>query len=72
MWKECVKVNMKRLGLVKNGAHNRDKWRSLTTGNRSTLPQCGNHDGVVFYGLCYVTLNVNDVDDEDTRLLTIH
>jgi len=26
-----------------------DKWRSLTTGNRSTLPRCSN-EGVVLYG----------------------
>jgi len=38
---------MKRLGLVKDDAHNRDMWTSLTTGNRSTLPQCSNED----YGL---------------------
>jgi len=31
-----VKVEMKRLGLVKEDAHNRDKSRSLTTGNRPT------------------------------------
>jgi len=30
------------LGLVKNDAHNQDKLRSLKTGNRPTLPQCGN------------------------------
>jgi len=26
---KCVKVNMKRVGFVKDDAHNRDKWRSL-------------------------------------------
>jgi len=36
-----VKIDMKRLGFVKNDAHNRDKWRSLTTENCPTLPQCG-------------------------------
>jgi len=30
-WNECVKVDMKRLGLVKNDARNRDKCWSLTT-----------------------------------------
>jgi len=35
-------VDMERLGLVKDDAHNRDKWGSLTTGNRLTQPQCGN------------------------------
>jgi len=30
--------------LVKDDAHNRDKWRSLTTENRPTLPHCGNED----------------------------
>jgi len=40
---------MKRLGLVKDDAHNQDKCRSLTTGNCPTLPQCDN-DGVFFYG----------------------
>jgi len=41
---------MKRLGLVKDDAHNRDKWRSLTTGNSPILSQCGT-DNVVLYGL---------------------
>jgi len=33
-WNEWMKVDMNRLGLVKNDAHNRDKWRSLNTENR--------------------------------------
>jgi len=41
---------MKSLGLVKDDAYNRDKWRSWTYGNRPTLPRCSNV-GVVFYGL---------------------
>jgi len=49
-WNECVKVHMKRLGLINNNAHNREKWRNLTNGNRPTLHQCGN-DGVIIYGL---------------------
>jgi len=49
-WNECVKVDMKRLGLVKDDAYSRDKWRSLTNEYRSTLPQCGN-EGVILYGL---------------------
>jgi len=59
MWNECVKVDMKRLGLVKDDAHNRGKWRSLTTGNRPTLPQCGNA-GVVFMDCVLVMLNVSN------------
>jgi len=51
-----VKVGIKRLGMVKDKAHNRDKWRSLTTGNRPTLPQCGN-EGVMLYGFVLVMLN---------------
>jgi len=39
---EYVNVDTKRLSLVKNDAHNRDKWKSLTTANRPTLPQCSN------------------------------
>jgi len=31
-WNECVKVDIKKLGLVKDVAHNRDRWKSLTTG----------------------------------------
>jgi len=38
------------LGLVKDDAHNRDKWRSLTTENLPTLPQCGN-EAVILYKL---------------------
>jgi len=47
---ECVKVDLKRLGLVKDDAHNRDKSRSLTSRNCPTLHQCGN-EGVILYGL---------------------
>jgi len=43
---ECVKFDMKRLGLVRDDAHIQDKWRSLTTGNRPTQPQSGN-EGVI-------------------------
>jgi len=50
VWNECVKVDMKRLGLFKDNAHNRDKWRNLKTRNRATLSQCGN-EGVILYGL---------------------
>jgi len=46
-WNEWVKDDMKRLGLVEDDG---DKWRSLTTGNRPALPQCGN-EGVILYGL---------------------
>jgi len=42
---------MRRLDLDKDNAHNRDKWRSLTTGNHPTLLQCGNQ-GVILYELC--------------------
>jgi len=34
---ECVKVDIKRLGFVKEDVRNEDRWRSLTTGNR---PRC--------------------------------
>jgi len=36
-WNECLMVDMKWFGLVKDDAHNRNKWRSLTTRNRPTL-----------------------------------
>jgi len=39
--KKWGKVDMKRLGLVNDDTHNRDMWRSLVTGCRPTLPQCG-------------------------------
>jgi len=60
-----MKVDMKRFGLVKDdSAHNRDKWRSLITGNHPTLPQCGKR---VWFFMEYVfmTLNINEYDDED-------
>jgi len=41
-WNECVKVDMKKLGFGEDDAHNRDKWRCLTTENRPKLPQWGN------------------------------
>jgi len=47
---ECVKVDIKRLDLVKNEAHNQDMWKSLTSGNRPTLPHCGN-ESVILYRL---------------------
>jgi len=53
-WNECVKVDMKKLGLVKDNAQNRIKWRNLTTGNRPTLPQCG-YEGVIFMDCVIVT-----------------
>jgi len=46
-----IEVDIKRLGSVKGDAHNRDKWRTLTTGICSTLLQCGN-EAVILYGLC--------------------
>jgi len=48
--KECGKVDMKMLGFVKYDAQNRDRWMSMTTGNRKTLPKYS-IEGVVFYGL---------------------
>jgi len=59
MWNECVTVNIKRLDLVKDDAHNRDKWRSLTAGNCPTLPQFGN-EGVILYGL-----RSRDINDDE-------
>jgi len=50
----CVKVDMKRLGLVKDDSYIRDKWKGLTTWNRTTLPQCRS-----FMHWVLVTLNVN-------------
>jgi len=55
-----VKVDIKRLVLVKDDAHSRDKWRSLTTGNRPALSQCGN-EGVILYGFILVTLNISSL-----------
>jgi len=50
-----VKVGIEKLGLVKDDAHNRDKWRSLTTGNRPTLPQSGKS----FMDCILITLNAS-------------
>jgi len=55
---------MKMLGFVNDDVHNRNEWKRLTSGNRLTLPQCGN-EGVIPYGLRFATLNVNDDDDDD-------
>jgi len=55
---------MKRFCFVKDDAHNRNKWRSLTTvstENRPTLPQCGD-ESVILYGCVLVMLiKHNDV-----------
>jgi len=40
MWNECVKADMKMWGFVKEDAWNRVRWRNLSTGKRSTLPDC--------------------------------
>jgi len=50
---------MKRFGVVKDDDHNRDKWRSLTSGNRPTLPQCG-RESVILYGLRSRDVNINE------------
>jgi len=39
---------MKMHDMVKDDAHNRGKWRSFTTGNRPTLPQCDNEFSLVY------------------------
>jgi len=49
MWNNCVKVGMTRLSLVKDDGHNRDKWRSLTTGNCPTLVR-RSKEGIVLFG----------------------
>jgi len=51
-------IQNKRLSLVKDDAGNQDKWRSLTTGNGPTLPQCGN-ESVVHYGLRSLDVKVS-------------
>jgi len=48
MWNECLKVDMKKLGLVKDDARNREKWGSVTIGSRPTLPQCGNEVSLLY------------------------
>jgi len=50
---------MKRLDLVKDDAHNQDKWRSLITRNRPTQPKYCN-EGVILYGLRSRDLNVSN------------
>jgi len=58
-----VKVAMKRFGLIKEDAQNQDRWRSLTTRNRPTLPQCYN-EGLFHMDCLLMTFHIND-DDED-------
>jgi len=60
---------MKRLGLVKDDAHNRDRWKRLTSGSRPTLPQCGN-EGVIILGLRSHDVKVND-DENDYIIIKI-
>jgi len=73
-WNEHVKVESKRLVLVKNDAHYRDEWSNLTTGNSPTLSQCGKK-GVVLYGLRSHDVsddddvNRNIIDDDNTVIL---
>jgi len=51
-WNDSVKVDIKSPILIKDDAHNRDEWRSLTTGSRPTLPECGDEEGIL-YGLSF-------------------
>jgi len=57
-WNECVKVDMKRRGFSEDDAPNRDRWKSLTIGNRPTLPQCCN-EGVILYGVLSLVVVVS-------------
>jgi len=42
-----------RFGFDKDDVHNQHKWRSLITGNCSTLSQRGSgNEGVILYELC--------------------
>jgi len=50
LWLTIMNGLVKWPGLVKDDAHNRDRRKSLTSGNRPKLPQCGN-EGAVHYGL---------------------
>jgi hypothetical protein len=43
-WDECVRKDMKGLGLRKEDAQDRVRLKGMTYGNRSTLPKCGNED----------------------------
>ena len=45
-WVECVKDDMRRLGLKKEDAQDRKRWRGLSLGNRLTLPQRGKEEVV--------------------------
>jgi len=38
MWSECVKVDIRKLGLIREYALIRDRWKRLTSANNSTLP----------------------------------
>jgi len=60
MWNECVKVDIKSPGLVKYDGQNQDKWRSLTTENRPTLPQRCNYlfcGWDYYYGHLWIALS---------------
>jgi len=48
----CIFILIKGLGLTKYDTHNQNKWRSLATGNRPTLPQCGN-ECVIFLWVAF-------------------
>jgi hypothetical protein len=49
-WDECVRDDINGLGLRKEDAQDRVRWKGVTYGNRPTLPKCGNED-VSCYGL---------------------
>jgi len=49
-WNKCMMVDTKKVGFIREDALIRDTWKSLTSGNRPTLPQ-GGKEAVVLYEL---------------------
>ena len=60
-WEQCVRDDMKLLGLHPEWAIFRDMWRDLIWGKRLTLAQRGKMD----------VFKINDDDDDDTKQMKI-
>jgi len=59
-WNYCVKVDMKRLGFVKEDARNGNRCRSLITGNRPTSKKANS--------LTVLQININGIQSKIAKL----
>jgi hypothetical protein len=54
-WGKCARDDINGLGLRKEDAQDRVRWKDLTYGNRLTLPKCGRQDVCGYHACVLVT-----------------